>query len=69
MISEDDVNGNGQLDDVVGGDSAAVSINTTGVAAFKKVYARCRRGGQLVYTNAANGRALRSGKRRHAEHL
>lgn len=36
MISEDDVNGNGQLDDVVGGDSAAVSINTTGVAAFKK---------------------------------
>lgn len=36
MISEDDVNGNGQLDDVVGGDSAAVSINTTGVAAFDK---------------------------------
>lgn len=36
MISEDDVNGNGQLDDVVGGDSAEVSINTTGVAAFEK---------------------------------
>lgn len=36
MISEDDVNGNGQLHDVVGGDSAAVSINTTGVAAFDK---------------------------------
>lgn len=38
MISEDDVNGNGQLDDVVGGDLAEVSINTTGVDVFKNYY-------------------------------
>ena len=34
MISDTDLNGNGQLDDMVGGDSAAVTIETSGQQAF-----------------------------------